>query len=88
MKSNVVTSVCNGIFVDPKIVGAKITSNYVANTAALCGTFPFPASFGIVISGAIDTVVTSNVVENINDGGNDAKTAVGVSSNCFPFFLL
>lgn len=81
VKGNHVEDSCYSIFVDPGIVGAKVRWNTVGKSAVICGFLPFPASFGIIVGGGKDTQVMWNYVEGINDGGNDTKTAVGVSTN-------
>lgn len=78
IKANQVSEACYGIFVDPGVLGAKVKYNYVKKTAEYCGTLPFPATNGIILSGASNTEVRWNYVEGITAYGADGKTGVGI----------
>lgn len=80
VKGNHVEGSCFSVFVDPGIVGAKIRWNKIGKSAVYCGILPFPASFGIIVTGAKDTEVRWNYVTGINDGGKENETGVGVST--------
>lgn len=79
VKGNHVSDSCLSVSVDPGIVGAKVRWNHIRKSAEVCRSLPFPASFGIIIGGARDTMVKWNYVEGIDDGGKVNETGVGVS---------
>jgi hypothetical protein len=78
IKGNTVSQACYGIFVDPGVLGAKLTYNHVRNTAQYCATLPFPATNGIILTGASNTEIRWNHVANITAYGEDGKTGVGI----------
>ncbi|KAM5349500.1 hypothetical protein ACJ41O_006005 [Fusarium nematophilum] len=63
---NTVRDVCSGIFIDPFVQGAKIRHNSVGPPNAACAGLG--GSSGIVIDGAVRTLVKDNLVEGQKAG--------------------
>jgi len=71
VKNNIVENCCLGVFVDPRIQGAKVIGNHISKRNPAC---PDMFGVGILISGAIETIVEENTVEGIHNKG----TGVGI----------
>lgn len=87
VKENSVFGCCTGAFVDPNIDGAQVTSNNFGPADPRCveGDQPVGA-FGIVIAGAVNTLVEGNVVEGqtVAGGSPNADSAgIGIVDDVF-----
>jgi nitrous oxidase accessory protein NosD len=86
VKANTVTNCCYGPFVDPGIDGAKILENTISTRNPGC--LPSDGA-GIVVFGAVNTIVQGNLVEGFrfNNSGvgilvtDDPDTEKGASGN-------
>lgn len=74
---NDVSDSCTGVFVDPRIDGAKICNNHISATNPICATFGIPVG-GIVVDGSVNTVVKQNLIEGQTVGGLPGQSGVGV----------
>jgi hypothetical protein len=70
VKENSILGCCTGAFVDPSIDGAQVTDNHIgpADPRCLEGDEP-QGAFGIIIGGAVNTLVEANVIEGQTAGG-------------------
>jgi nitrous oxidase accessory protein NosD len=73
VKENKVKNSCIGVFVDPNIIGAQVIGNTITDRGQGCPTF---AGAGIIISGAKNTLVKQNTIENIHNNGTGAGILV------------
>lgn len=74
---NTVKDCCIGSFVDPGVKGARVVDNTVTDRSPFC---PNEGGAGIVIWGAVNTIVKMNIIERINNNG----TGVGIFINDDP----
>ncbi|KAF4978213.1 hypothetical protein FZEAL_5374 [Fusarium zealandicum] len=75
---NEVTASCFGAFVDPGVKGAKIRHNHFGPSNAACEKIGVS---GIILDGAIKTLVRDNVIEGQKNGGTGAGIVV-VDDEC------
>ena len=62
---NSVTNSCIGSFVDPGIIAAEVSRNHISNGNPICATIPDLGVSGVVMSGAINTLVKKNLIEGL-----------------------
>jgi len=67
---NHVSDSCNGIFVDPAIDGAKVRHNIISAANPGCG------AYGIILDGAVNSVVQGNLIEGQTNNGLAAGLAI------------
>ncbi|KAJ9638251.1 hypothetical protein H2199_006938 [Coniosporium tulheliwenetii] len=79
VRHNDVSDSCIGVFVDPKITGAKIRHNHISATDPRCATESFFGVYGIFIYGAVNTEVRHNIIEGQTDGGLPDQFAAGLA---------
>lgn len=78
--TNDVTNCCIGVNIDPNIVGAQLTGNHFGAADPRCAQGPDAGAYGILITGAVNSVVKGNVVEGLTvAGGSPNATSAGIA---------
>lgn len=93
VRNNTVKNCCVGPLVNPGIKGAKVYGNHISSRNP---GRPPDFGAGIIINGAIETLVQHNVIENIkNDGkgvgifvGDDEPTGIKTVGNVIEWNIL
>lgn len=78
VRHNDVVNSCIGAFVDPGITGAELLGNHISNANPICATLEGVGISGIIIDGAVGTIVKHNLIEGLTAGGLANQTAVAV----------
>jgi nitrous oxidase accessory protein NosD len=74
MRKNTVTNCCYGPFIDPGVKGMKVIENTISGRNPGC----MPADgTGLIVLGAINTIVERNTIENIRNNGTGLGIYVG-----------
>jgi len=80
VQRNDVSDICNGVYVDPGVDGARIHDNHITGPNRDCTpptTPPTPFGLGIALAGAVNTQVRHNRIEGLTaTGGFAAGIAV------------
>jgi parallel beta-helix repeat protein len=79
VQHNKVSDNCMGIYVDPGIKGARVRYNHISATNPDCRELPPEIAFGtygIILDGAINTEVSSNLIEGQTNNGLAAGLAI------------
>lgn len=70
--NNGISNCCIGVFIDPFIKDAKIHDNHIDASNPTC---PPESVFGIIISGAVNTVARHNIIQGQTNKTNGGATA-------------
>jgi len=79
VRNNVVSDSCIGVFVDPFIDGAKVRDNRISAANSLCASVSDFGAIGIIVDGAVNTVVRHNRIEGQTLGDLSNKFGVGIA---------
>jgi parallel beta-helix repeat protein len=79
VRDNVVKDSCIGVFVDPFMVGAKIRDNRISASNSQCPSISPFGAIGIIVDGAVNTVVRHNRIEGQTLGGAPGKFGLGIA---------
>ena len=91
IRNNDVVGCCNGVFVDPGIVGAQVRGNHIGKNDPRCFNPELGgggSAFGVFVFGANDTVVRDNIITGqTKEGAADpaAVFATGIVVTDFVF---
>jgi hypothetical protein len=76
---NTVTGACWAAFVDPGVKGAMVIGNNLTSGNPACAGYPMVNLVnGIIMDGAIGTIVVGNLITNMSSGGNPNGTGIGI----------
>lgn len=79
VRNNQVTNGCIGAFIDPGINGATVAQNHISTANPACADIPEIGIEGIIISGATNSIVQQNLIENLTFGGLPNQYALGIA---------
>ena len=79
VSDNDVSNSCQGAFVDPRINGAQVRENHFSSANPACAIDNPIGVFGVILDGAVNTVVEHNLIEGQTVGGAPNAFAAGVA---------